>query len=129
MNETIDVTTSKVKIDKAICNNKPDIITCDNETGIRVLNEVANSGHRNVTTKGGEKTKNMKNIDINIGNVERKNKSDTSKERANWNHIKFTQKICEKYGGKVRNQGITGTNHAAQCAHTSKSANVSVQRV
>jgi len=45
-----------VKTDKAIRNNKPDIITSDNERGIHVLIEVAISEHRNVTTKEAEKT-------------------------------------------------------------------------
>jgi hypothetical protein len=35
--------------------------------------------------------------------LKEKHKIDTSNERANWNHTKFIQKICKKYGGNVRN--------------------------
>jgi len=63
-----------------------------------VLTEVVISGHRNVTTKEGEKTR---KYDINIGHVERKKRSCTSNEGANLNHLKIIRRIHEKVGGKV----------------------------
>ena len=45
-----------MKNDKAIRNNKPDIVISDDETRKRLLMEVAISGHRNVTKKEAEKT-------------------------------------------------------------------------
>jgi hypothetical protein len=44
-----------VQTDRAIPNNKPDIIICDNETRTCMLIDVAISGDRNVIKKEAEK--------------------------------------------------------------------------
>jgi hypothetical protein len=49
-------------------------------------------------------------MDLNNRNtelVERKNKSDISQNRRNWDHIRIIQKIPEQYIAKARYQGIT----------------------
>ena len=51
MDETNHESNKTVKTDKADHNNKPDIITSGNGTGVRVLIDIAISGHRNVTKK------------------------------------------------------------------------------
>ena len=44
-----------MQIDRAIHNNKPDIIICDNEKGTCVLMDIAISENRKVTKKEAEK--------------------------------------------------------------------------
>ena len=40
--------------------------------------------------------------------MERKDKSDTSQNRRDWNHLRIIQKIPEQHTGKARYQGIAG---------------------
>jgi hypothetical protein len=56
--------------------------------------------------------------------VECKNKSYTSNNRGNWNHLKIIQKISEQRNGKARNQENTKNSHTGYCTHTAESANV-----
>jgi len=67
----------KVKTDRTILNNKPDIIIRDNEKRTCMLIDVAISGDRNVIKKEGEKILKY----INTTHVECKNKGDSSNNR------------------------------------------------
>jgi hypothetical protein len=64
-------------------NNKPDIIISGNEKGACMLTDVAIPGDRNGIKKEAEKILNNKDITIKLHDVECKNKSDTSNNRAN----------------------------------------------
>jgi hypothetical protein len=55
-----------VQTDRTIRNNKPDIITCDNEEGTCMLTDVATSGDRNVIKKEAEKILTYKDLTIEI---------------------------------------------------------------
>jgi len=52
----------QVQTDRTIPNNKPDIITRDNEKGTCMLIDVAISGDRNVIKKEAEKILNIKTL-------------------------------------------------------------------
>jgi hypothetical protein len=56
----------QVQIDRTIHNNKPDIITRDNEKGTCMLIDVAISGDRNVIKKEAEKILKYKDFTIEI---------------------------------------------------------------
>ena len=43
--------------------------------------------------------------------MEDKNKSDTSNNRGNWNHLKIIQKIPEQHTTKAQNQGTAENSH------------------
>jgi hypothetical protein len=55
-----------VQTDRTIPNNKPDIITCDNEKGTCMLIDVAISGARNVVKEEFEKILKYKDLAIEI---------------------------------------------------------------
>jgi hypothetical protein len=61
--------------------------------------------------------------------VECKNKSDTNKNRGEWNHLKITQKIPEQHTGKARNQGTKENSHTGHSTHMSESNDVKVQTI
>jgi hypothetical protein len=56
----------QVQTDRTIPNNKPDIITCDNEKGTCMLVDVAISGDRNVIKKKADKILKYKYLTIKI---------------------------------------------------------------
>jgi hypothetical protein len=55
-----------VQTDRTICNNKPDVIICDNEKGTCVLIDAAILGDRNVINKKVEKILECKYLTIEI---------------------------------------------------------------
>jgi hypothetical protein len=83
-------------------NNKLDIAIRDNEKGTGVLTDVAISGERNVIKQEAENTLKYKDLTIYIQSLWKcKNKSDTSNNRGDWNHLKIIQKIPERHNWKV----------------------------
>jgi hypothetical protein len=54
----------QVKTDRTIPNNKPDIVTCNNEKGTCMLIDVAIPGDRNVIQKEAEKILKYKDLTI-----------------------------------------------------------------
>jgi hypothetical protein len=50
--------------------------------------------------------------------VECRNKSDTSNNGNNWNHLKIIQKIPEQQAMKAANLGTTENSHIWHCTHT-----------
>jgi hypothetical protein len=117
-----------VQTDRTISNNKSDIIIHDNEKRTCMLIDVAIPGDRNVIKKQAEKISKYKDLyDRNTAHVERKNKSDTSNNRGNWNLLKIIQKIPERRTGNPRSQGATDNSHIGHCTHTPESTNVKVQ--
>jgi len=60
--------------------------------------------------------------------VDCRNKSDTSKNMGNWNHIKIIQTIPELCTGKPH-QGITENSHIGHCTDTAGSADVKVPNI
>jgi hypothetical protein len=56
--------------------------------------------------------------------VDCKNKSDTSNNRGNRNHLKIIQKIPEQHTGKAQNQGTAANSHIGHCTRISGSTNV-----
>jgi len=56
----------QVQTDRTVPNNKPDIITCDNEKGTCMLIDVAISGDRNVIKKETEKFLKYKDLTVQI---------------------------------------------------------------
>jgi hypothetical protein len=88
------------------------------------------SGGRNVFKKETEKILKYKDLTIltqRIWNV--KNKSYTSNNRGNWNHLQIIQKIPEQHTGEARNQGTTENSHIGHCTHTAGRNNVKVQNI
>jgi hypothetical protein len=76
-----------------------------------------------VIKKEAEKILKYKELNnMNTAHVERKNKSDTSNNRDNWNHLKIIQKIPEQHTRKERNQRTTDNSHTRHCADTPGSA-------
>jgi hypothetical protein len=61
--------------------------------------------------------------------VECKNKSDTSNNRGNWNHLKIIHKIPEQHTWNARNQGTAENSHIGHCTHTSEGTNVKVRNI
>jgi hypothetical protein len=59
--------------------------------------------------------------------VECKNKSNTSNDRGNWNHLTITKTITEQRSREEQNQGNTKTSHIGHCTYTSESTNVKVK--
>ena len=47
--------------------------------------------------------------------MEYKNKSDTSNNTSNWNHLKIIHKLPAQPIGKARNQGTTESIHICHC--------------
>ena len=91
----------QVQTDRTIPNNKPDIITRDNEKGTCMLIDTAISGDRIVIKKEAEKILKYKDLTIEIQrtwNV--KNKGDASNNRGDWDYFKVVQKIREQHTGK-----------------------------
>jgi len=85
----------QVQTDRAIPNNKPDIIIRDNEKGTCMLIDVAISGDRNVIKKEDEKILKYKDLTIEIQRMECKTKGDTTNNSSDWDHFQIIQKICE----------------------------------
>jgi ribosomal protein L14E/L6E/L27E len=56
-------------------------------------------------------------------------RSDTSRDRGNWNHVKIIQTIPEQHTGKARHQGTTENSHTELCTQTAESADVEVQNI
>jgi len=52
---------------------------------------------------------------INVTDVEFKNRSDASNNRGSWNDLRIILKIPEQRTGKARNQGTTVNNHIEYC--------------
>jgi hypothetical protein len=100
-----------------------------NGKGTCMLIDVAYSGDRNVIKKEAEQILKYKDLAIDTARVECINKSDTSNNKGNWNHLKIIQKIPEQHTGKARNQGTTENSHIGHCTHTSESTNVKVQNI
>ena len=61
--------------------------------------------------------------------MERKNESDTSNNRGNWNRLKIIRKIPEPHTCKARNQDTTENSHTGHCTRTAGSSNVKVQNI
>jgi hypothetical protein len=67
-----------------------------------MLIDVAIPGDRNVLKKEVEKILKYKDLIIEIhGHVECESKSDTGKNRGNWNHFKIGHKISEQHKRKA----------------------------
>ena len=76
--------------DRTKPNNKPDITIHDNEKGTCMVIDAVISGYRNVIKKEAEKILKYEDLIIEIhAFVERKNKSDSSNNRSNWNYLKI----------------------------------------
>jgi hypothetical protein len=115
---------------RTIPNNKLDIITSDNEKGTCMLTDVAISRDGNLIKKEAEKIVKYKDPTTEIQlHVECKNKSDTTNNRGNWNHLKIIQKIPEQHNGKLQNQGATENSHVEHCTYTLERTNVKVQSI
>jgi hypothetical protein len=56
----------QVQTDRTICNNKPDIVICDNENGTCMLIDVAIPGDRNIIQKEAEKILKYRDLTIEI---------------------------------------------------------------
>jgi hypothetical protein len=82
---------------------------------------VNNNSNNNNNNNNNNK---VKTLNLNIANVEYKNKSDTSKNRGNWNHLQIIQKAFEQHNWKGRHQGTTGNSHTRHRAHASESTDV-----
>jgi hypothetical protein len=54
-------------------------------------------------------------------------RSDTSNNTSNLNHLRIIQKIPEQYTGKARNQATTQNSHIGHCTRTAESTDVKVQ--
>jgi hypothetical protein len=126
----------QVQTDRTITNNKPGIITWDNDKGTCMLIDVAIPGDRNVIKKEAKKI--LKHKDL-ITEIQRmwnvktkvtpvKNKGDASYNRSNWNHFKILQKILEQHTRKARYQGTIENSYIGHSTHTAESANVEAQR-
>jgi len=61
--------------------------------------------------------------------MDRKNKSDTSNNRGNRNHLRIIQKNPEKLTGKGQHQGTAANSHIVHCTLISRSTNVKVQNI
>jgi len=68
---------------------------------------------------------NNNKYNINTAHVElKRNKSDVSNNKCNWNHLKITQTIPEQHNRKARNQVTTENGHTWHGTHTSQSTKV-----
>ena len=61
--------------------------------------------------------------------VEYKNKSDTSNNRGNWNHLKIIRKIPEQHTGKARSQVTTENSHIGHRTYALEITNEKVRNV
>jgi hypothetical protein len=119
-----------VQTDRTNPNNKPDIITCNNEKGICMLIDVAVSGGRTVIEKEAQKILNYKDLPIEIQcmwNV--KNNCDTGNNRGNWDDLKITNQIPLQYSMKAQNEGTRENSCIWHCTHTSESTTVKAQEI
>jgi len=85
-----------------------------------MLIDVAISGVTIMIKKEDEKILKYKDLTINIQHVcvESKNKSDTCKNKGNWNYLKIIQKKSEQHTRKAQNQRPTKNIHTGHCIHT-----------
>jgi hypothetical protein len=58
---------------------------------------IAISGDRNMIKTKTDNTSIYKDLTLETAHVERKNGSDASRNRGNWNHLRIIQKVPEKY--------------------------------
>jgi hypothetical protein len=107
-------------------NNESDIITLENEKGTCQLKGIAISGE-NVMKKEAENILRHKDLTIETGHVECKNKCGTSHNRGNWNYLNIIQKIPEQHNGEAQNQGTTENSHTGHCTCTLEINGVKVQ--
>jgi hypothetical protein len=79
---------NKAQTNKTIPNNKPDVITRDNEKGIRMLADIEISEDSNVIRKEAEKILKYKDLTIEIQRRWSVRKRDTSNNTGNGTHLK-----------------------------------------
>ena len=110
-------------------NNESDIITLENEKGTCQFKGIAISGEKNVMKKEAENILRHKDLTIETGHVECKNKCGTRNNRGNWNYLKIVQKIPEQHNGEAQNQGATENIHIGHCTCTLETPKYSVKNL
>ena len=114
-----------MQTDRAISNNKPNIIICGNKRNVHV-NRSCNFRDRNVIRKEAEKILKYEDFTIEIeGMWIVITKVITSKDMGNWNDFKLFQTTPEQNTGNASNQGTTENSHIGHCTHTAESKRTS----
>ena len=90
-----------MQTDRTVRKNIPDIIICDNEKRTYMTIDVTVSADRDVIKREAEKILKCKALQYKYSTFGTQNKSDTSNNRGNWNHLKITQKVPEQHIGKA----------------------------